>query len=278
MSWQVIAAKEFDDAVRSKLLWSLVAVVALVVGLTSLVPLLIPEFDASVLMGLGAATEFAAMLVPIVALVAAYLALAGERESGSIRLLLGLQPARGTVLVGKFVGRSGVVVAGIGLGVVIAGILAWAVYGELPLTAFVGILVLTGALGVAFVGIAIGISAATATRARAMTIGIAAYLGLALLWDLVPQGVHLVVLGGFPTGSVPGWYLLLEGLSPSGAYSALVTAVLSASDPAIPGAEALLGGPVPSYAQWWVFVLVLVAWTTVPLVFGYAVFRRADLN
>ena len=278
MSWQVIAAKEFDDAVRSRMLWALVAVVALVMGLTSLVPLLIPEFDASVSMGLGAASEFAAMLVPIVALVAAYLAIAGERESGSLRLLLGLKPARGTVVVGKFVGRSSVVVVGIGTGVLIAGLLAWVVYGELPLTAFAGILVLTGALGVAFVGIAIGISASTTTRARAMTIGIAAYLGLALLWDLVPQGVHLVVVGSFPNGPVPGWYLLLEGLSPSGAYSALVTAVLSSSNPAIPGAEALVGGPVPVYAQWWVFVFVLVAWTVVPLVVGYTVFRRADLN
>ncbi|WP_411963925.1 ABC transporter permease subunit [Haloferax sp. YSMS24] len=278
MSWQVIAAKEFDDAVRSRVLWALVAVVALVMGLTSLVPLLIPEFDASVLMGIGAASEFAAMLVPIVALVAAYLAIAGERESGSLRLLLGLKPARGAVVLGKFVGRSGVVVTGIGIGVLIAGVLAWAVYGELPLAAFLGVLVLTSALGVAFVGIAIGISASTATRARAMTIGIAAYLVLALLWDLVPQGIHLVVVGSFPNGPVPGWFLLLEGLSPSGAYSALVTAVLHASDPSIPGAATLVGGPVPVYAQWWVFALVLAVWTAVPLAVGFTVFRRTDLN
>ncbi|KAB1193805.1 ABC transporter permease subunit [Haloferax sp. MBLA0076] len=278
MSWSVIAAKEFDDAVRSKLLWGLVTVVALVMGLTSLVPLLIPEFDGSVLLGLGAATEFAAMLVPIVSLVAAYLAIAGERESGSLRLLLGLKPARGTVVLGKFVGRSGVVVAGVGIGVLIAGLLAFLVYGELPVATFGLIVLLTAALGVSFVGIAIGISAATATRARAMTLGIAVYLGLALLWDLVPQGAHLVVLGEFPSSTVPAWYILVEGLSPSGAYSALVTAVLSANNPAIPGAEALLGGPVPFYAQWWVFALVLAAWTTIPLVLGYLVFRRTDLN
>jgi ABC-2 type transport system permease protein len=111
-----------------------------------------------------------------------------------------------------------------------------------------------------------------------MMLGIASYLGLALLWDLLPQGAHLVVEGSPPGESVPAWFLLLEGLSPSGAYSALVTRALSAADPALPGPMALLGGPVPVYLEWWVFVFVLVTWTVVPLVGGYWVFERADLN
>ncbi|WP_435348789.1 ABC transporter permease [Haloarchaeobius sp. HRN-SO-5] len=278
MSWQVIAAKEFDDAVRSRLLWGLVAVVTVMLGLTSVVPLLIPGFDANAVVGLGAASEFAAMLVPIVALVAAYLGIAGERESGSLRLLLGLEPSRGTVVLGKFLGRSGVVATGLGLGFLLATALTWAVYGSLSVVAFGTVLVLTVALGVAFVGIAIGISAATATRSRAMTLGVAAYLALALLWDLLPQGAHFVVEGAPPGGTVPGWFLLLQGLSPSGAYSALVTETLSATNPSLPGTAAQLGGPVPVYLEWWVFALVLVVWTVVPVVVGYLVFERADLN
>ena len=106
MNWLVIARKEFDDAIRSRLLWGVVAFVAVLVSLTMLVPTLVPVLDADVLAGIGAASEFAAMLVPILALVAAYLAIAGERESGSLRLLLGLEPSRGTVVVGKFVERA----------------------------------------------------------------------------------------------------------------------------------------------------------------------------
>jgi ABC-2 type transport system permease protein len=218
------------------------------------------------------------MLVPIVALVAAYLAIAGERESGSLRLLLALEPNRRTIVVGKFLGRSAVVAAGLGIGFVLASVLTWLVYGALPLGAFLAVLVLTVALSVVFVGLAVGISAATGTRARAMTLGIASYLGLALLWDLIPQGAHLVVEGGPPSGSVPGWFLLLEGLSPSGAYSGLVTRVISASDPSIPGTAALLGEPVPVYLEWWVFALLLLAWTVLPLVAGYWTFTRTDLN
>jgi ABC-2 type transport system permease protein len=111
-----------------------------------------------------------------------------------------------------------------------------------------------------------------------MTLGIAAYLGLALLWDLIPQGAHLVVEGGPPSGTVPGWFLLLEGLSPSGAYSALVTRAIGAADPSLPGTTDLIGGPLPLYLEWWVFALVLLAWTVLPLSVGYWRFERADLN
>jgi len=278
VNWLVIARKEFDDAIRSRLLWGVVAFVAVLVSLTMLVPTLVPVLDADVLAGIGAASEFAAMLVPILALVAAYLAIAGERESGSLRLLLGLEPSRGTVVVGKFVGRSVVVVAGLVIGFALAGMVAVAIYGSVPPVAFASLVGLTAILGVAFVGIAIGISAATATRSRAMTLGVSAYLGLALLWDLLPQGAYLVATGAPPGQTVPAWFVFLQGLSPSGAYSALVMESIHLADPSYPTVAATLGGTTPFYVQWWAFALVLVFWTVVPLVGGHFAFSRTDLN
>ena len=277
MSWRVIARREYRDAVQSRVVWSVVALVAVMVAVTSLAPLAIPQFEANVLSGLGAATEFAAMLVPVVALVAAYLAIAGERESGSIRVLLGLEPRRGTVVLGKFLGRAAVVVVGLTAGSLAAVPTAIA-YGGLPVVAFAGIVALTCALGVAFVGLAVGVSAAAATRGRAMTLGIGAYLALALLWDLVPQGAHLVVEGAAPAGSVPGWFVLLQGLSPSGAYSALVQAVVHATEPSFPGIAGAVAGSTPAYLHWAVFVVVLALWTALPLLAGYVTFARSDLG
>ena len=278
MSWRVIARREFRDAVQSRAVWGVVALVAVMVAVTSLVPLAIPEFDGNVLNGLGAATEFAAMLVPVVALVAAYLSIAGERESGSIRILLGLEPRRATVVLGKFLGRVTVVVVGLAAGFALAAVPTAVAYGTLPVLAFGGIVALTCALGVAFVGLAVGVSAAAPTRGRAMTLGIAAYLALALLWDLVPQGAHVVVEGGTPAGSVPGWFVLLQGLSPSGAYSALVQAVVHATDASFPGIAGAVAGPSPAYLHWTVFAAVLGLWTILPLAAGYAVFARSDLG
>ncbi|MFD1647555.1 ABC transporter permease subunit [Haloarchaeobius litoreus] len=278
MNWRVIARKEFEDAIRSRLLWGVVAFVSVIVSMTFLIPLLVPALDSGVLAALGGASEFASMLVPVVALVAAYLAIAGERESGSLRILLGLEPVRRTVVLGKFLGRSAVVVVGLVVGFALAGVVALGVYGSLPPVAFLAVVGLTAALGVAFVGIAVGVSAAVATRSRAMTIGIGLYLGLAILWDLVPQGAYLASAGSPPGGSVPAWFVLLQGLSPSGAYSALVMAAINATDPAYPTATAAVEGTVPFYVEPWAFAVVLFAWTVGPLLVGTLLFERADLN
>lgn len=273
--WLTIARKEFADALRSRMIWGIVVIIAAMTSMSAGISLLVPDVEGGAEMAIGAASQFAGLLVPIMALIAAYLAIAGERESGSLKVILGLPPSRGELLFGKFLGRSGVVAIGLSLGFVVSGVVTAALYGDLPVGAFVGTTVLTVLLGISFVGIAIGISAVTATRARAMTLAITAYLGLTLLWDLAPNAVHLLVTGEMPGAVVPAWFLLLQGLSPTGAYNALVQRLLLGGGTVV---EARLGGPAPSYLDPAVFVGLLVAWAVVPLVVGYLRFRRADLS
>lgn len=275
MTWLVIAKKEFADALRSRMLW---AIVVLIAGMTSLaagVMVLVPGVAGDPVSAIGGASQFAAMLVPIMALIAGYLAIAGERESGSLKILLGLPPSRGEVLAGKFLGRAAVVGIGVAAGFAISGFVTATLYGVLPVVDFAGVTVLSAVLGISFVGIAVGISATTAKRSRAMTLAVSAYLALTLLWDVVPQGVHLVIEGSMPGPTVPGWFLLLQGASPSGAYNALVQRVLMDTDTAI---SARLGGEVPAYLDAPVFVAIVLLWTALPLLFGYLRFRRADLS
>ncbi|WP_277556191.1 ABC transporter permease subunit [Halobaculum limi] len=273
--WLKIARKEFADALRSRMIWGIVVIIAVMTSLSTGISLLIPDVEGGVEMAIGGASQFAGLLVPIMALIAAYLAIAGERESGSLKVILGLPPSRGEVLFGKFIGRSGVVAIGLSLGFLVAGLVAAALYGGLPVGAFLGTIALTVLLGVSFVGIAIGISAVTATRARAMILAITAYLGLTLLWDLAPNGVHLLVTGEMPGRVVPAWFLLVQGFSPTGAYNALVQRLLLGGGTAV---EARIGGPVPSYLDPLVFVLILFAWAVIPLFVGYLSFRQADLS
>jgi ABC-2 type transport system permease protein len=273
--WLTIANKEFADALRSRMIWGIVVIIAVMTSLSAGISLLVPNVEGGAEMAIGGASQFAGLLVPIMALIAAYLAIAGERESGSLKVILGLPPSRGEVLFGKFLGRSGVVAIGLALGFVVAGVVTAALYGGLPLGSFIGTTALTVLLGVAFVGIGIGISAVTATRSRAMTLAIAAYLGLTLLWDLAPNAVHLLVTGEMPGGVVPAWFLLVQGLSPTGAYNALVQQLLLGGGTAV---EARIGGPAPGYLDPMVFLLILFAWMAVPLLVGYLRFRRADLS
>jgi ABC-2 type transport system permease protein len=274
MTWPTIARKEFEDALRSRMLWGIVAVIAVMTSLSAGLGKLIAEVDADPTNAVGGASQFAGLLVPIMALIAAYLAVAGERESGSLKVLLGLPPSRGEVLAGKFLGRSGVVAIGLVLGFAVSGAVTFVLYGSLPWVAFLGTTALTTLLGVAFVGIAIGISAVTATRARAMTIAITAYLGLTLLWDLAPNGVHLLVTGEMPGQTVPAWFPLLQGLSPTGAYNALAQTLLLGQETAV---AARIDGAIPVFLHPVVFLGIMLVWTVVPLVLGYLGFRRADL-
>lgn len=273
MSSLVVARKEFADAVRSRTIWGIVVIIAVMTSLGMSVSALVPG-ETSVYAAIGGAAQFAGLLVPIMALVAASLSIAGERESGSIKVLLGLPPSRGAVLAGKFVGRSLVVVVGIVAGFAVAALVALVVYGTVPAVAFASVTLLSAALGVTFVGIAVGISAASATRSRAMTYGISAYLLLTLLWDLVPELVLIVVGGGVAT---PPWYLYLKILSPTGAFNGLVAEVLGrAAD--MPGFAGPLVGDGVAAVLPWAMAAILALWTVVPLALGYVVFVRADLS
>ncbi|MFC7174984.1 ABC transporter permease [Haloplanus litoreus] len=114
--WLTIARKEFADALRSRMIWGIVVIIAVMTSLSAGISLLIPDVEGGAEMAIGGASQFAGLLVPIMALIAAYLAIAGERESGSLKVILGLPPSRGEVLLGKFLGRSGVVAIGLALG------------------------------------------------------------------------------------------------------------------------------------------------------------------
>ena len=282
MSWSVVARKDFADAVRSRMLWSIVGLFAVLMAVSALVPDLLGDGDPVV--GYSIAAGLAETLVPVTALVAAYLAIAGERESGSIKILLGAPHSRLDVTVGKLVGRTGVVVVGVVAGFLVAGVVALAVYGNLALSEFVSVTALTAALGLAFVGIAVGISAATSTRSRAMALAVGLFFVFALLWDLVPLALTYLRTGSLPTPgeTVPAWQMLLQQLNPSEAFGQLVDTALGGSD--APGAEggaaALAGqvsGPVPFYLEDWFMLVILGAWTVVPVVVGHLRFRDADL-
>lgn len=275
MTWLVIARKEFEDALRSRMLWAIVLLIAAMTSVAAAVMVFVPGLEGDPVTAIGGASQFAAMLVPIMALIAGYLAIAGERESGSLKILLGLPPSRGEVLIGKFLGRAGVVGIGIAIGFAISGVVTYALYGVLPVVDFLGVTVLSSILGISFVGIAVGISSVTAARSRAMTLAVGAYLVLTLLWDMVPQGLHLLLTGSMPGATVPGWFLLVQGASPSGAYNMLTQRVLLDTDAAM---AARLGGEVPVYLDASVFVFLLLAWMGLPLLVGYLRFRRADLS
>ncbi|NGM70091.1 ABC transporter permease [Natronolimnobius sp. AArcel1] len=284
-----VARKDFDDASRSKLLWALIG---LLVGMVAIgyagIWYVVDDASASEVLGfLGFPLQ---TLVPIAALITGYMAVVGERRSGSIKLLLGLPPNRADVVFGKLLGRAAVIGTAIALAFITALVLSSIFFGAVPLFALVEFGLLTLLFGVAFVSFAVGVSAAVSTRGKSMAIVVGSYMLFVALWELVTAGPYRLLYGEGPGTEPATWYLVLEQLNPLMAYTTLATEIVEGTIPPFTfqyGLESFeasqltpaerYAGEAPFYLQEWFGIVVLLGWLLVPALIGYYRFSRADL-
>ena len=294
MTWQAVARKDFRDAVRSKWLWGLSAVfIGLFVGSAYLIGSgLQPQGNQPLTSAVFVPTlgnRVVALVVPIVAIVIAYSSIIGERESGSLKLLLSLPHSRKDVVVGKTLGRSTVLSLPVLVTMLLAAIVL-AIYGvevePVKYLAFVGLTLL---LGVVFVTLAVGISAAASSNRRAMLGTVATYVVLTMLWNQVRR-VLLVFNDklslGWDTITLAKYGLFIKYFNPIRAYESLVTrlytdSVLAARLYGVGGMQRQLiaqqFGDVPFYLSDWVVLAQFLLWVLIPVAAGYWVFQEADL-
>lgn len=284
-----IATKDFRDASRSRMLWAVIVLFALfsVGGVVA--------FDR-LFEGLTAANATrmlavpATKIIPLAALLVGYLAVAGERESGSIRILLGLPGTRGDVVLGKLLGRTGVVAIAVFVAFAAGGAAVYALFDTVPVSELLMLTLLTVLFGLAYVGIAVGISSFAATRARAMAGAISVFALFGILWGVVPAAFHYLIEGSVPSPPYPAWYLLVIRLNPEQAYGAASefllgsfgsSYVIDANGNAQQGAASLsdlVSGTVPFYLEPWFGLVILGVWLTLPVALGYLRFRTVDLG
>lgn len=293
-TWRAVARKDIEDAIRSKMLWGITAVFVVFLGLLLAVAgtSISGEIDAALAFGFVA--TLAQLFVPLVALIAGYMAVVGERRSGSLRILLSYPFSRRDVVLGKLAGRSLVIGTTLLVAFLVGGVIATALYGAPGAGAFVGFVAAAVLFGLAFTGIAVGVSAGAATRGRAMAGAIGTYVGLLFFWRPLAAGVYWAVNGSLPGLHPDAWYFLLKQLSPIEAFRRLaseilgihVNAAVSLPVEDVPRdvpAEQLdvasrVVGEAPLYLQEWVPVVVLLAWGVVPVILGYLRFRNADVG
>ncbi|NHN46628.1 ABC transporter permease [Halostella sp. JP-L12] len=298
MSWRLVARKDFEDVIRSWLLWSIIGVFLLLMGIIGLAA---SAEDLSTADGTAMYMLFnslgAQLLLPVTALVVGYMAITAERQSGSLRILFGLSHDRRDVVFGKVLSRATAMLAAtlVVCGALLA-LLLWTV-GSVSVPTYLAFLGLTVLLTLAFTGIALGISSSTGSRATAMGAAIGSYVFFALLYHPIVAGVHYVVEGGLAGYAAPKWYFLLQRLDPMTAYREALSLVtgrylspmigwprMIEDVPAGATAENGLlltervGGELPVYLTEWFSVVVLLAWFAVPVAVGYWRFERADLN
>lgn len=276
--WVHVAAKDLQDSARSKLLLGVVlALLALSVVLNA-VPFLVGDTGSE-----GA--EMAASLfqtpigffLPVLGAMIGYMAIVDERESGSIRVLLGLPLRRFDVVVGKTIGRSIVLVGALLVTGLVGLVLTFALYGTVEWEQMASFGVLGAVLAVVYVSLAIAVSASVTSRGKAMAAIVLVLLVLVYAYQYIVFGIVRVVENTWLIDDLPDYGLFLMSLDPSVAGSRVAGYLFTSGigDPL----EGLAGesGNLPVYAEQWTAIPVIVLWIVVPLAIGYYRFGRADL-
>ncbi len=270
-----VARFDLRNARRSRILWGVVAIYVAFLGLlfyaTGTSPA--PRVENAIL----GAVFFTAVLLPLVAIAASYLAVAGERESNTVRFLLSQPVRRRSVVVGKLLSRSLVVAGALVVALLVGTLVVLGTYPQPDLSTLVPFGALTVLLLLAYVSVSVAVSAVSDSRARAIAGTIAVYFVTDLLAVLQGLGLERLLrsllgdLLGLELSDV-GYSFAVALISPTRAY---ITATLGTIDP-----DRLLidtSGGVPTLLEPPVMAAILVAWTVGPLVLGVLAFDRAEI-
>ncbi|MFB9241819.1 ABC transporter permease [Massilia antarctica] len=194
---RVIAAKEFRDRIRNR--W--VVAVAVIFALFALA---IAYFGASqqgevgfrsIDVTVASLVSLVIYLVPLIALILGYDAIVGERERGSLELMLSMPITRFEILLGKYCGLAAALAMSTVLGFG-AGLLPLA--AELTVrdgyhyAGFVGSAIL---MGMAFLSISMLVSVLALDRVRASGVAIGLWFFFVLIFDLLLMGALVLSQG-----------------------------------------------------------------------------------
>ncbi len=291
MSWQAVAEKDFRDAIRSRLLLVLTVLFVLFAGgaayfAAQIRPPAQVQFggELTTLALIGGLTGPVSIFIPIVAIAAAYRSVAGERQSGSLKLLLSLPNSRVDVVVGKFLGRAGVVSVALLVGFTVGLFVVATQAAEFSALEYLVFVLVSLLLAYVFVSVAVGVSAFTTSTSRAAYGAFGVFLVFQFLWRVLVSGFVYVANGfGFPgpEESFPDWLRtaaeFLTIIDPTAAYQQGVLWVIRrlAEEGGQQAQGAATQGPV--YVQEWFGFVVLLYWIAMPLLLGYWRFERVDL-
>lgn len=165
-------------------------------------------------------------LVPAVGILLGDDLVAGPREDGRLRLVLGQPVSRTDVVVGGYAAKALVLLSTL-VGAGLATLLVTALLGTgFPVGVLARFLLLAMGLGVAYLGIAVAADATLRTTSGSTAAKFALFLVFVVFWRFLPDGLAYAANGFQPLATSPPWADLLAGLSPSVAFEYLVDAFL----------------------------------------------------
>jgi Cu-processing system permease protein len=270
----VLAAEEFQEGLRNRwVISALLLLSALAFSLALLGSSPIGETRASALnVTTVSLASLSVYLIPLIALTLSYDSIVGERERGTLLLLMTYPISRWQIVVGKFAGHFSIIAVAILVGYGAAGIYVgttsdaqvqdWILFASMLASSLM--------LGSAFIAMGYLVSVVVSSRATAAGLSISIWLFMVVVFDLLLLGLVLADSGGSISSDLFAGLLLLNpadiyrlfNLAGSDAAS-LVSGSLGALDESFLSPGLLLG--------------VLSLWLLIPLVSAIWIFKRHEL-
>jgi ABC-2 type transport system permease protein len=277
-----VAKKDFRDALQSRALWGLVVAFVVVLLITTYAYVEFPELFSS-----NATATFGGLLfytsgivapfIPLAAIVVCFKSIAGERELGSIKILLSLPLTRRDAFSGKVIGRGAVLGVGLGIGLLVGLAFGAIMLGSVAVVPLVLFLLVTLVFAALYASVMVSLSALTGSTARATTLAIGYFVVFEAVWDVVPLAIVYVIEGFTIPSQLPEWVFLVQQLSPSTAYTNAIIALL-------PEIAADLGEGLDGAAESMAFYVTpevgfvfLLFWLVIPPAIAYNRFDKSDL-
>lgn len=214
-------------------------------------------------------TTLAVYLAPLLALMMAFDSIAGERDRGTLALLLTYPAGRGEILMGKFLAH----VAALGIATLIglgtAGVVA-AFFGGAGAESVVALLRLIATatlLGAVFVVLGYALSAWAKSPAAAAGLAAGLWLVFVVLFDLALLGAVVMDGGGFFTQKIFPWIMVAN---PADAFR--VWNIAASDGVAMVSGMAGAAKVLPV----WAAPLSLMLWPLLGFALARAVFARVE--
>lgn len=290
-NWIEVARMDCAHGIRSWALWTLCGIfisLLILIQVETLIFFIYRDVTPPAFVAFGSMSLVTRWFVPLAALLSGALAVSGERDAGSLRVLLGLPITRRDVLLGKLLGRSIAFCSMILVGLTFTGAVVWYIYGDFNPGSYALFVSLTLLYGLVFVWIGIGFSTLFRSRARSTGVSAGAFALIGFVWHVLPVSAFYLVDGQFPDNvpepwNPPAWFVFFGNANPFNGYYALIADWIHGANPGIlrTGTMVYRGyaieGPSPFYLQPEFLLVVMLLWALVPLVVGSWRFTRSDL-
>ena len=270
-----VVRKEFREGVRSRWLLGIALLLALfalglgylggaVSGRAGILPL-----DTLIV----SLASLAVFLLPLIALLLGYDAIVGEKENGTLLLLLSYPLSRNQLITGKFLGHLLIMALATVVGFGLAGVVLGFSLGRLSdpgLWRIFGLFIFSSMLlGGVFLALAYLISAMVREKSHAAALALAVWFFFVLAWDLALLGALVLTRGSIGDGLFS--YLLL--LNPNDVFR-LASFTLAGAPSLYPGMAPIVHKGGFSLA---LLMGILTVWLIVPFLLACWRFRKITL-